>query len=252
MEAMTPLLWSFALLVAVFAGLVKGVLGFAMPLILISGLSTLLDPRLALAGLLIPTLATNSIQTFRGGVQPALGAARLHWRYLTMVVIAIFITAQFAANLPRHVFSLVLGIPVVLIATIQLAGVRFRVPETWQPRAEWVAGTISGVMGGMAGTWGPTTVLYLLAIDCPKERQMVVQGVIYGVGSVVLVLAHLRSGILNADTAPFSALLLPAALVGLWVGFKIQDRLDAELFRKLTLILLVIAGLNMIRRGLFG
>jgi uncharacterized membrane protein YfcA len=241
-----------ACLVALTAGIVKGMVGFAMPLVLISGLSTFLDPRIALAGLLIPTLATNSIQTFRAGLGPALDAARQHWRYLLMVIVAIFATAQFAATLPRQTFSLILGVPVVTLSIIQLAGWRPKVSPEWRTKMEWVIGTVSGVLGGLAGTWGPTTVLYLLAIETPKARQMVVQGVIYGLGSVVLVLSHLKSGILNVQTAQFSTLLLPGALLGLWIGFKLQDKLDAERFRRVTLILLVVAGLNLIRRGLFG
>lgn len=82
--------------------------------------------------------------------------------------------------------------------------------------------------------------------------QMVVQGVVYGIGSVTLLFAHLNSGILNAQTAPFSLALLPAALLGMWIGFQIQDRLDQRLFRRITLVVLVIAGLNLLRKGVLG
>ncbi|MEM7490745.1 MAG: sulfite exporter TauE/SafE family protein, partial [Pseudomonadota bacterium] len=88
-----------------------------------------------------------------------------------------------------------------------------------------------------------------MAIDTPKARQMVVQGVIYGLGSVVLVTAHIRSGILNGDTIWFSAALLPAALAGMAIGFRVQDRMDQDLFRKATLAVLVVAGFNLIRKG---
>jgi len=107
-------------------------------------------------------------------------------------------------------------------------------------------------MGGCAGTWGPTTVLYLIATETPKAKQMIVQGVIYGIGSVALLLAHWNSGILNRDTAVLSAFMLLPAFVGLWIGFKLQDRMDAELFRKATLAVLVVAGLNLLRRGIMG
>ncbi len=81
---------------------------------------------------------------------------------------------------------------------------------------------------------------------------MVVQGVIYGAGSVVLVLAHLRSGILNGETVWFSVAMLPAALIGMTIGFRLQDRMDAALFKKATLGVLVVAGVNLIRKGLLG
>ena len=39
--------------IAVLAGLIKGMVGFAMPMILISGLSSFLPPEIALAGLIL-------------------------------------------------------------------------------------------------------------------------------------------------------------------------------------------------------
>jgi uncharacterized membrane protein YfcA len=249
MESLTPLLWTMSLMIAFVAGVVKGAVGFALPLIMISSLSSFLHPHVALAGIMIPVLATNLWQVSHFGWGQARESAVLHWRYLAMVLVAIFAAAQLVTVMSQEVFYFVLGVPVIALSAIQLAGLRLRIPPARRRAAEWGAGLASGTLGGLAGTWGPTTVLYLLAIDTPKARQMVVQGVIYGAGSVVLVAAHLRSGILNAETAVFSAALLPAALAGMAVGFRLQDRMDQERFRRLTLIVLVIGGANLIRKG---
>lgn len=252
MEPLTPFLWAAALSIAFVAGLVKGAIGFALPLIMISGLSSFLHPYTALAGIMIPILLTNLWQVTHFGWGPAREGARLHWRYVVIVMIAIFAAAQLVTSIPRNAFYFVLGVPTIVLSVVQLAGLRLRIPEARRVPAEWAAGAFSGVLGGLAGTWGPTTALYLMAVDTPKARQMVVQGVIYGTGSVVLVLAHLRSGILNAETAVFSALLLPAALAGMGVGFRLQDRMDQDLFRKVTLVVLVVAGANLLRKGFAG
>jgi hypothetical protein len=42
------------------------------------------------------------------------------------------------------------------------------------------------------------------------------------------------------------------AVIGMLIGFQFQDRLDQAKFRKITLAVLVIAGLNLIRRGLIA
>jgi uncharacterized membrane protein YfcA len=252
MDPLTPLAWTLAVGIALTAGLVKGCVGFALPLVMISGLSSFLEPRLALAGIFVSVLFTNGWQVMRQGAQAAREAVLLHWRYLLILSVAIFGAAQVVASIPREAFYLILGIPVVLLSILQLSGMRLTVPPGRRVAAEWGVGLVSGLLGGLAGTWGPTTVLYLMAIDTPKARQMVVQGVIYGLGSIVLVTAHLRSGILNGDTIWFSAALLPAALAGMWVGFRLQDRMDQALFRKATLLVLIVGGLNLIRRGLFG
>lgn len=238
--------------IAVLAGVVKGIVGFALPLIMVSGLSSIMEPKLALAGLLIPVVFSNALQTFRQGLGPALAAAKEFWRYLLIVCIAIAIAAQGAALVPDRVFYFILGVPVVILSLIQLFGVQVRIPPHRRRSAEWGIGLISGLLGGFAGTWGPTTVLYLLAIETPKHKQMVVQGVIYGLGAVMLVLAHLKSGILNWQTAPFSASLLPFALLGMMAGFWLQDRMDHARFKKVTLIVLTVAGINLLRKGVFG
>jgi hypothetical protein len=108
------------------------------------------------------------------------------------------------------------------------------------------------VLGGLAGTWGPTTVLYLLATGTPRERQMVVQGVIYGSGSVALLLAHLASGVLTTTTAPLSALMIAPALAGMWVGLRLQDRLDQAAFSRAVLVVLIASGVNLVWKGLSG
>jgi len=167
-----------------------------------------------------------------------------------VVCVMILLAAQLVTSLSPQVFSLVLGIPVVVLSVIQLAGVSFHIAQRHRWWTEWIAGLISGAMGGLTGNWGSTTVLYLLATDVPRAQQGVVQGVIYGLGSFMLLVAHLKSGILNLDTAPFSAALLIPSMLGMWVGFAVQDRLPAVAFKRAILIVLLVAGANLIRKGL--
>ncbi len=245
-------IWIFAIAVTLFAGFVKGAVGFAMPLIMVSGLTTVLEPRLAVAALILPIVLSNGLQTFRTGIGPAIEAVRDSWRFVLSVCVAIAIFAQFVPYIDPQVFYLVLGLPVVALSLIQLFGVRFSVAPENRWWVEWIAGILSGILGGLAGTWGPPTVLYLIAIDMPKVKQIVVQGVIYGAGAVTLLFAHIGSGVLNLSTAPLSAALILPALFGMWIGFKLQDRLDQRVFRKVVLAVLIIAGLNLVRKGLAG
>ncbi|WP_296417909.1 sulfite exporter TauE/SafE family protein [Pseudooctadecabacter sp.] len=241
-----------SLLIGFLAGIVKGAIGFALPLIMISGLSSIMDPRLALAGLIVPVVVTNLWQIFRDGIAPVLAAVRDVWRYVVIVCLSILVFAQLVPMIPQRVFYFLLGVPVVMLAVVQLAGVRLTIPPHRRGPAEVIAAAISGMLGGLAGTWGPTTVLYLLAIETPKAKQMVVQGVIYGSGAFMLLFAHLYSGILTPATTTFSAVLLLPALLGMWIGFRLQDRMNQDSFRRATLVMLVIGGLNLLRKGLFG
>ena len=67
-----------------------------------------------------------------------------------------------------------------------------------------------------------------------------------------LLAGHLKSGVLTLETAPFSALLLIPAFLGMHMGFRFSDRLDPALFKRITLIVLILAGANLVRRGVMG
>lgn len=238
--------------VTLVAGFIKGAVGFAMPLVMISGLSLFLPPETAVAALILPIVMSNLLQVMKFGAGTAMDAIRAHRRYIAIVCAMIALSAQLLPLIPSQVMYLVLGVPTVALSAVQLMGLRFRIPPERRGLADWAIGGFAGALGGLSGTWGPPTVLYLLALDTPKTRQMVVQGVVYGLGAVVLLLAHLKSGVLNAGTAPLSALLLVPAFLGMQVGFRLGAGLDQDVFRKATLAVLIVAGLNLIRRGLTG
>lgn len=247
-------LWAFvaACGVTMMAGFVKGAVGFAMPLVMISGLSLFLDPLVAVAGIVLPIVMSNLLQVLRFPLAEARAVLREFWRYILIVCLMIVVVAQFVTAIPTQTFYLVLGVPVVILSLIQLSGLRFHIAPRWRYPSEWGVGFLSGAIGGLTGTWGPPTVLYLIALNMPKAKQMLVQGVVYGLGSVSLLVGHLQSGVLNAVTIPWSAALLIPAFLGMQVGFWMSDRLHPEMFRRVTLIVLIVAGANLLRRGLLG
>lgn len=236
--------------ISLVGGFVKGAVGFAMPMILISGLGSFLPPETALAALIVPTVVTNVWQALRDGVAAAWASVGRFRVYLLIVLVFIAGAAQLVRVLPGWAMFLILGVPITLFAITQLIGWHLRIRPEHRLRAEILLGMFAGIVGGMSGVWGPPTVAYLTALDTPKAEQMRVQGVIYGLGAVVLLAAHLRSGVLNAETAPLSLALVVPSLIGVAVGYAIHDRLDQKRFRRATLAVLVIAGLNLIRRGL--
>ena len=249
---MTPEILGFALLVALLAGIVTGMVGFAMPMIMISLLGSFVAPDVALAGLIRPTLVTNGMQALRQGWGQAWASIKKFRLFMLIGLVAMLISAQLVRILPQETLLLMIGLPVVLFCAVQLMGVELRLPERGRAWAEGAIGGFAGFIGGFSGVWGPPTVMYLTALDTPKVEQMRVQGVIYGLGAVALFGAHVGSGVMRAETLPFSAAMIVPAVLGTWIGFQIQDRIDQRAFRKATLAVLMIAGVNLVRRSLMG
>lgn len=244
-------LWLIAISIAIVGGIVKGIVGFAMPMVVISGLSSFMEPELALAGLILPTLVANGTQALRQGIAPAWASARRFWIYLTVGGVVLIASAQLVRVLPIGVMLGIIGVPVTLFAVLQLAGLRFTL-ERQRADVEAGIGAFAGFLGGISGIWGPPTVLYLTALGTEKTEQMRVQGVIYGLGAVALVGAHIGSGVLRAETLPLSLTLIAPALVGQWLGGMVLDRIDQAAFKKATLFVLLIVGLNLIRRAVMA
>lgn len=239
-----------ALAVTLFAGFVKGAVGFAMPMILVSAFAVFLPQPLALAGLILPTLVTNLSQAFRQGVGPARETARTYRRFLIATVICIAISAPFADEIPRMVYLLMLGVPISVFAALQLAGRTLAIQLHHRDRAEWALGVVGGLYGGVSGIWGPPLLVFLLSIGADKLSMIRAQGVVFLIGALALLVSHLATGLLTAQTLGFSAALSLPALAGLYAGYWVQDRLDQQRFRRWTQGLLVVTGLNMVRLAL--
>jgi uncharacterized membrane protein YfcA len=242
--------WFVATGLAFLAGVVKGIVGFAMPMMLMAGLSTVMSPDLALAGLILPTLATNFWQALRQGVRAALASMRRYAVFLVTGGLVMLASAQLVPVLPPATLFLIIGTFITLYAFATLMGRSLRVLAKGGRRGEAVMGALAGLFGGVSGIWGPPTVAMLTARATEKREQMRVQGVIFALGSILLLASHLGSGVLRPETLPLSLWLVAPALLGTWLGFWLQDRFDQATFHKVTLWVLLIAGVNLIRRGL--
>jgi uncharacterized membrane protein YfcA len=151
--------------------------------------------------------------------------------------------------IPQPLFLLLLGAPITAFAAVQLAGWSLAIPLHHRRRAEVGLGVIGGLYGGVSGVWGPPLLVYLLSIGVGKAEIVRAQGVVFLIGAMALLAAHLHSGLMHSGTLPFSAVLVGPAMLGLALGYAVQDRLDQPRFRRWTQVLLVLTGLNLMRRA---
>jgi uncharacterized membrane protein YfcA len=235
----------------VAGGFAKGVVGFALPLVGLGVAGSFLPYEAAVGLLILPMLVSNLFQATRSGLGPALETLRRFWWLNLVMVVMIALSAQLVTALPDRLLFGVLGAAVCLFAVTQLAGWRlhFRPEHRWP--VETGVGVIGGFFGGMSGIWGPPIVMYLFASGLPKRELVQAQSLSFLLGALVMVGAHLRSGVLNAVTLPMSAWLVLPTMLAMFAGYRVQDRLSQAWFRRITLIVLVLTGLSLLRRAVF-
>ena len=116
-------------------------------------------------------------------------------------------------------------------------------------RAEWILGAIGGLYGGISGVWGPPLLVYLLSIKADKLETVRAQGVVFLIGAVVLLAAHLTSGVLNsADAGLFGGAGGPGPDRARFGVRGCRTGWTRPAFRRWTQVLLVLTGLNLMRR----
>lgn len=241
---------AFGAAVAMAAGgFAKGVVGFALPLVALSLIGSFLPYQTAVALLVVPILVSNLVQSLRNGLGPAWASFRRYGLMNAVLTVTILFAAQLVVALPDWLLFGLLGSAITVFGVTQLAGWRPRFPDHHRRLVEAGVGLFAGFFGGISGIWGPPIVLYLLASEVPKVEMVRVQSLSFLIGSVVLLVAHIRSGVLDAVTLPASIWLVVPTMLAMVVGYQVQDRLDQEVFRKATLAVLILTGLNLLRRA---
>ena len=239
------LLW--AAFVFLFAGIVKGVLGIGLPTISISMLAQFVDPRVAIALLLLPALVTNSWQIYRGG--QIVRSARLLYPFVVTMAVVMFVASLFAARASTKLLVAGIGIMVVLWTLTSLIRTPPKVPERLHKALQVFCGFMAGLFGGLTAIWSPPMVMYLLSIRCDKEDFVRFTGFIIICGTVPLTLGYIVNGLLDKSLALASGLMIIPTFLGFSIGEFIRKFIGGQQFQKIVLIVFCLMGLNLIRRA---
>src|SRR3984885_7164485 len=107
-------------------------------------------------------------------------------------------------------------------------------------------GFVNGIVAGMTGLPGFIIPIWCQLRGWTKDFQRAVFQPVLLAAIVANVISLAVAGVITADVLRLYALGLPAMVAGLWVGFKLYGKLDDAAFRKVILVLLLLAGLGLI------
>lgn len=253
LTALPPETMAIVALVMLLAGFVKGAVGFAMPMVAAGGLGAFLAGQEIVALLILPTLISNVWQVFRQGFAAARETLARFWKLNLAMACAMPLSAPLLPMVPSERIILLLGVVILAAAAVQAGGWQARPPEGRRGAVlEIGVGVVSGLLGGLVAIWGPPVLVYLIALGLAKTDRIRAQGLNFMAGALILVPSHLATGVLAGPMLPLSILMTVPVVAGMALGLRLQDGMNQQVFRRVTLAVLVIAGLNLLRRGLFG
>lgn len=231
------------LLVALVAGIIRGLTGFGAALIIVPCLSLFLDPAEAVPTSVAAIAATN-LPLLRGAVKE--GDRRMVLLFLAGCLPAIPVGVYLLASLPADLVRRAIGICVILAALL-LLNKRFRLT-----RAGWgfkiAAGGLGGFLNGAVGMGGPPVILTLLAMPIsPLTARATL--ILYFTGLNLLSIAGLWwQGLFNKHTLIWSLLMIPPLVGAAHLGEIWFRRSGGKQFRSIAIGLLIVTGIVALLR----
>lgn len=236
--------------VLVVAAMIKGTLGLGLPVFAVSILGSFLDPHTVLALMVMPVVAANAWQAVQGGRI----AETWHefWPLIVFYALATAIGGWWMARVDPSVLLVTLGVIAAAFAVINLAKPELRLRERDRGWIGIVAGSGAGVINGLSTVNGPPLLMYLMACDLKKEAFVGAYGLIAFAGTIPLALSYAYTGVLGPQEALWSSAALLPVFIGLGLGRMLRRYIEPALFRRILLFVLILLGINLIRRGLYG
>jgi uncharacterized protein len=142
------------------------------------------------------------------------------------------------------------GVLLVIYGSYGLAQPRLK-PVPDKVSADAGIGFANGVLAGLTGLPGFIITIWCQWRGWTKDVQRAVFQPVMLAAIVMNVVSLGIAGAITAYTMQLYLLGLPAMVAGLWAGFKLYGKLDDVAFRKVILVLLLIAGLGLISSQLF-
>jgi hypothetical protein len=237
-----------ALVGAIFgAAFVNGVIGFGFALLAVNVLAVALGVKdgIIVLSLLTPFVSGLHVWRYR---REAATFSRLG-ALIVGAVVGTALGAEILVVLPGYVISLALGLFTAVDALFELRGGRASVPRGMERRLAPVVGLVGGLANGALGAAGPVLGLYLLSIGIRGAAFA------FAISAAFFAMSLVRTGVFavlgqyTAAALVLAAILLAPSVVGQRAGFWLRGRLATSTVERAVLVVLLLAGLNLLYRG---
>lgn len=239
----------FAAAGLIFAGVVKGTVGFGLPMIAAPVLAGFIGPRTAVVVMSLVNVVSAALIVGRARAFPIRG----HLGALTPLSLAmlggVFAGAQLFAVLSPVLLSALVGLSAVLFALLTAVGVQLTVPPKRRNVAGVLIGLGAGLLAGTTSIFGPPLVMYLHTLGIPKREFVVLLNLLLGSSTLVQIASYGALGLYTGPVLESAALTGACVVIGLGFGFLLQDRVNQRVFNRFVIGVIFLVGLNLLLRA---
>jgi uncharacterized membrane protein YfcA len=232
-------------LAAVGGGIVASVAGFGIGSLLTPVFAIIVDPGLAVAAVSIPHFLGTALRFWmlRGATD-----RRVVWTFGLMSAAGGLAGALLHERASGVALALVFGALLVFVSGSELTGLARRI--RFRGLAAWLAGGVSGGLGGLVGNQGGIRSAALLGFDLPKDSFVATATAIglFVDGARMPVYFWNRAPQI-ASIWPLVTLAAAGVIAGTFLGRHVLTWIPERRFRAIVAVTIGLLGLAMLTAG---
>lgn len=239
---------AWIMVVFFLAGVIKGVVGFGMPLFALSVLSISMPLSVAIAANVGPSLVTNFMQAVRGPYLRRL--VRRLWPFLVPALALIWLGTRIQTLIDPAIPGLLLGVLAMAFAATGLSGFALRLSAEAERWLGPVVGSVNGFVTGITGVFVIPGGLYLQSLGLRRDELVQALGILFLLSTAMIGVVFTAKSLMTPTLALVSALAIGPGIVGMRIGERLRQRLSERLFRIVFLLGLGVIGFSLtVRNG---
>jgi|TARA_Y100000389_G_scaffold167762_1_gene173078 hypothetical protein len=243
MSVSDPSLYLLILLSGAFLGaFVQGATGFGSGLLINAFWLHIMEPTHAIPLNVVTSLFISGVPIYK--LRKKLDFSKLkQFAIFGVVGIPIGMYLLVISDPSKLKFSI--GILLVIYALLMLKISSFSINVN-NKSINNLVGFISGVIGGLTALLGIIPVAWFSVQRLPKNTKRGTYEPFIFITSIAAIISFAFAGLYKIEMIFDLLKIIPALLVGSWLGIKIYNKINDNLFRKVVLGLILLSGLFLV------
>jgi uncharacterized membrane protein YfcA len=232
------------------AGLAKGISGMGLPLIATPILAGVFGPRAAVTIVTIPIFVANTllvVQGYRG--RPPL---RELAPFVLASVVGTAIGTLLLVLLDQRTFAILIS---AMVAVFLARGDRLMGDDPAALRARIIGPAVcfvGGILQGTTSIASPLVGSYFHARRLAPAQFVFVLATLFELNSAVQLVGYSLQGLYTSDIVALGIVGLIPTLIAMIAGIWLRGKLDAVVFRRFIVVLVVLSVANLLWRTFLG